>query len=79
VTVTPEIIAQTREHFAEIYRRCIAAAKSGEDRVNDLGAYIAFHEAAIDSSLAGEGDSSFAFRQYAHYLATGVCVPFMAP
>jgi hypothetical protein len=72
-----ELIVKTREHFAEIERKCIEEAISGKVRVNDLPRYIEWCEQNIVDHLAGKNDHTFTFRQYAHWLKTGDCVPFL--
>jgi hypothetical protein len=71
------ITERTRQHFVDGYRECIAQALSGELKVNDLGSFLSWQEANIASMLAGESDHTFAFRQRAHYLATGESVPLL--
>lgn len=78
VELTAETIQRTREHFADISRRCIEGARSGEMRVNDLPRYIAWQEQCIADSLAGKSDHTFTFLQRAHYLQTGECVPLLS-
>lgn len=73
VEIAPETILATREHFAQIYRDCIAEAQSGRHRVNDLASYVAWREQAIEDSLAGRGDHTLTFTQHALYLQTGDC------
>jgi hypothetical protein len=75
---TPEIIERTRQHFADLNRRCIEEALSGETPVNDLPRYIAWREEGIRDGLAGLSDHTFAFRQMAHYFATGECIPLFS-
>lgn len=78
VELTPETILRTRHHFADISRQCIEAARSGEDRVNDLPGYIAWREAAI-ADIMDESDTRFSvtFLQRAHYLQTGESVALL--
>lgn len=78
VEITQETILRTREHFAEIGRRCIAEAQSGATRVNDLASYVAWREQAIEDSLAGRGDHTLTFMQRALYLQTGDCPALLA-
>lgn len=69
-----ETILATRQHFADLALRCIDEAESGVVKVNDLPSYVAWMRQGAVDSLAGCSDHTFTFRQYAHYLETGVCV-----
>lgn len=78
VELTPETIQRTREHFADIGRACIADARNGTTRVNDLESYIAWREQGIADDLAGKHDGTFAFLQRAYALQTGECLPLLS-
>lgn len=69
----------TREWFAENSRKCIADAVSGNTKVNDLDAYITFHEHAAFDSLAGKYDGNLTFQQRRHFIQTGECIPILPP
>lgn len=77
VELTPETMQRTREHFAQIYRDCIAEAQSGAVFVNDLASYVAWHETLMADCMAGKDDHTFTFLQRAHYLQTGESVPML--
>ena len=72
-----EVIQQTREHFADIYRRCIEDARNGTSKPNDLPSYIKWREDAIEDTMAGRYDHSVTFRQMMHYFATGECLALL--
>lgn len=76
--ISTEAIQRTREHFADISRRCIEDAQAGRTHVNDLSSYVIYHEQAIADTRAGAYDHTFAFRQMAHYFDTGHCVALFA-
>lgn len=77
VELTPETMHATREWFADNARRCIAAAVSGKNQVNDLGSYVAWRERCIADSLAGKGDRTLAFLQRAYFIQTGESVALL--
>ena len=76
VALTPETIALTREHFADISRRCIADATEGRQHVNDLDSYVAWQESAIRDVMTCER-FSLTFLQRAHWIQTGECVALL--
>jgi hypothetical protein len=78
VELSAATIDRTRSHFADIGRRCIAEARDGTTRVNDLARYVAWREAGIADDLAGRNDHSFTFLQRAHWIQTGDCVLLLA-
>jgi hypothetical protein len=78
VTLTPATIAATREWYAENGRACIAEARDGTTRVNDLESYVAWRKDGIAAALRGDDDHTFAFVQRAVALQTGRCVPMLA-
>jgi hypothetical protein len=78
VELTPETIALTRQHFADIHRACIREAEAGEVRVNDLASYVQWQEACIRSALDETSRLSVTFLQRAYWLQTGDC-PALLP
>jgi hypothetical protein len=78
IELTPETLQATREHFADIGRRCIEGATAGEFFVNDLSSYVAGEREKIADSLAGKNDHTFTFLQRAHWIQTGECLPLFA-
>ena len=77
-TLTDETMQATRQWFADNSLACVADARSGEHRVNDLESYCAWREQAARDSLAGKGDHSFAFLQRAYFIQTGESVPLFS-
>ena len=75
VTITPETTQATRQHFADLYQRCIDEAAAG---VTDLDRYVTWRREAIRASLAGEHDGSLTFLQRALYLQTRQSVAILA-
>ena len=78
VRLTPETILKTREHFAEIDRRCIEGALSGAFHVNDVASYVRWQEEMRDNMLAGKSDHTLTFLQRALWIQTGQSVPLLA-
>ena len=70
---------RTRLHFADLEQRCITDALDGTTRVNDLASYVEWCNNSIINGMAGDSVHTFTFQQYRHYLATGECVPLLAP
>jgi hypothetical protein len=77
IEITDETIRKTREHFAKLSQAAIRAAESGEDRVNDLPAYVSWHSKMAADSLAGKGDHTLTFMQRALWIQTGECPPML--
>lgn len=77
VTITPETVARTREHFVANKRECIAAAQCGEMYVKDIASYVQRTEETIAHIEAGGWDHTFTFMQRAHWLQTGVDIPLL--
>lgn len=71
------ITERTRQHFAQICNDCIAGAINGEWKVNDLSSYIIWQTDMLARTLAGQYDHTFTHLQFAHFLATGECVPLL--
>lgn len=76
--LTQETIRATRQWFADNAHACIAEARSGAVRVNDLPAYIAWREESAVAALRGDYDHSLTFLQRATYIQTGDC-PALLP
>lgn len=72
-----ETMHATRQWFADNALACIAEVESGNVRVNNRDRYLAQCRERHDEALAGKGDHTFAFRQRAHYMQTGECVPLL--
>ena len=75
--LSPETIHATRQWFADNALACIAEVESGDVRVNNRERYFAQCRQRHADALAGKGDHTFAFRQRAHYIQTGECVPLL--
>lgn len=76
--MTDKATLATRWHFVTLCLQAIKDARSGAIRVNRLSEYIDWQQERIASTIAGDDDHTFAFRQYRHYLLTGESVPFLA-
>ena len=72
-----ETIQSTRQWFADNAFACIAEVRAGKVTVNEPETYFAWCEQRAADALAGKCDHTFAFRQRAHYIQTGISVPFM--
>jgi len=70
---------RARHHFARLCIACIRGAAQGEFFVNDPPDFIRWKLGHLRAVQAGEYDHTFTFRQYRHYLETGVSVPFLPP
>lgn len=69
--LSKDVIARTRQHFVDNAFACITEVIDGRVRVNDPESYCdACEVRALQCSL-GRWDHTWAFRQYATYLATG--------
>jgi hypothetical protein len=77
VDLTSATMRRTREHFADIHRRCIADVVAGRQRVNNPESYIAWQDKAITETLAGKNDHTATFLQRAYWLQTGECVALL--
>jgi len=77
VTITPETVQLTREHFAALYNACASECQSGGITVNDPALYIDRCNRNAAQALSGRFDTSFTFMQRAHYLQTGDCVALL--
>lgn len=75
--LTPETIHATRQWFADNALACIAEVESGDVKVNNRERYFSQCRQRHADALAGKGDHTFAFRQRAHYIQTGECVPLL--
>lgn len=70
--LTDENIQKTRQHFADNCDACIAEAKAGVFKVNDLATFIALCEASKAEWLSGANDRTLTARQHATWLQTGI-------
>ena len=68
-----EATLATRQHFANVIAECIADARSGKLKVNDIERYIREWGDDLSRTINGEYDHTFTHRQHAHYLLTGEC------
>jgi len=75
--LTPETIEKTKEHFVDIYKKCIAQAKTGEMKVNDLESYIVWQEKNIAAIFEPKDSYSFTFVQRAYWLQTGQMIALL--
>jgi hypothetical protein len=76
--MTAELIQRTRALLIAEAQAVIDATLSGQDRPNNPEKWIAYWQRHIDDVREGRADKTFFFRQQAHYLDTGECVPFLA-
>jgi hypothetical protein len=77
VELKPEIILQTRKHFANNAQSCIDEVLRGEVRVNDFESYKAWNIRRAADNLAGKNDHTFTFLQRAYYFQTGECLALL--
>ena len=89
IELKPETILLTRQHFADIYQRCIDGAvefysipkdelPAGKFFVNDAESYKESNRQRIEVMLAGDGDHTFTFMQRAHWIQTGESVALLS-
>lgn len=82
VTLTDATIRETFRWYADIERKCSAAAQAGEFRVNDLPRYVADCEASAkkydaQAESGAEERLSLAFIQQAYFIQSGESVPIL--
>lgn len=74
----PDLIQRTRDLLIAEAQAVIDATLSGQDRPNNPEKWIAYWQRHIEDVREGRADRTFYFRQRAHYLDTGECVPVLA-
>ena len=77
VKLTDASMAAARQWYADNWRACLAAAESGEQRVNDLASYRAWCERAAEQAMDESRAPSFAMLQRAHFIQTGESIPLL--
>lgn len=73
-----DLIHRTRAVMILEAQETINATLSGQDKPRDPAGWIAYWQRHIDDLQQGRADRTFYFRQRAHYLGTGECIPFLA-
>ncbi len=78
IEITEYTVLATRQHFIDIYRRCIADVLSGETKVNDIDDCIKWREKHIIDMEQGKSDHTLTFLQCALWLQTGECIALLS-